>query len=413
MAAATDAQVARLPGPYLIWLSGAMVSQLGDAALYFALGWAASAHGGPATGLVLSAISLPRTVLLLIGGAVGDRLGARRVMITGDGIMLVVAAVLAVASWRWGTPLALLVATGLVIGAVDAFYLPSSGSMPRLLVDDAVLPRALALRQSGSQLVSMLGGPIGGALAGLAGFAAASLTDSLSFAAVLVALIAIKPRFTPAETGGPSRNLLRDSLDGIRIAVKTPGFGALLLLVGGVAGFVIPVTSLLIPLIVRQHHWNAATAGVIIGAQAVGAITMALTVARRGSAARPGLAAAAGLATIAAGELTIAVAPVRAVAVLGSGVMGLGTGIFVSNLAPVLMGTAPRSHLARVQALLTLVQSGALVVFNNVLGGVAAAVAATGAMITCASVIGVCAAIALVVPTIRRISRLSAAPDDL
>jgi hypothetical protein len=30
--------------------------------------------------------------------------------------------------------------------------------MPRQLVDDACLPRALALRQSGSQLTSMIGG---------------------------------------------------------------------------------------------------------------------------------------------------------------------------------------------------------------------------------------------------------------
>jgi hypothetical protein len=45
----------RLPRSYLIWLGGAVVSQAGDAALYFALGWAASASasGGP----VLSAIT--------------------------------------------------------------------------------------------------------------------------------------------------------------------------------------------------------------------------------------------------------------------------------------------------------------------------------------------------------------------
>jgi MFS family permease len=151
-AAAGDLGISRLPRSYGIWLSGALVSQVGDAALYVALGWAASSRGGSAAGLVLSAISLPRTILLLAGGALGDRLGARRVMIAGDGIMLVVAAALAVVSWHWGTPLLLLVLAGLVIGTVDAFYLPSAGSMPRQLVDDAQLSRAVALRQSGSQL---------------------------------------------------------------------------------------------------------------------------------------------------------------------------------------------------------------------------------------------------------------------
>ncbi|MCW2929582.1 MAG: putative arabinose efflux permease, family [Actinomycetia bacterium] len=401
MTAATgeNAPAARLPRSYLVWLGGAVVSQCGDAALYFALGWAASAHGGPATGLVLSTVSLPRTVLLLLGGAVGDRLGARRIMIVGDGVMLAVAAVLAAASWRWGTPLALLVTAGLVIGTVDAFYLPSSGSMPRQLVDDACLPRALALRQSGSQLVSMVGGPAGGALVALAGLTAASAADSASFAVVLAALIAIRPRFTPPDT--PRRSVLHESADGIRMAIQTPGLVALLLLVAGVAGFVIPATSLLVPLITRQHHWTAAVAGLIVGAQAAGGMVMALAVARRGTAARPGLAAALGLVAIAVGELMIGLAPVKALALAGAVAMGMGTGMFTCNLAPALMGTAPRSHLARIQALLSLAQSGVLLAFNNVLGAVAHAASPAAAMITCASAVSACALAALLVPAIR------------
>lgn len=400
-ATAESAPAARLPRSYLVWLSGAVVSQIGSAALYFALGWAASAHGGPAAGLVLSAINLPQTVLLLLGGVAGDRLGARRIMIAGDAIMLAAAAVLAAVSWRWGTPLALLVTAGLVIGTVNAFYLPSSGSMPRQLVDDACLPRALALRQSGSQLTSMIGGPAGGALVALAGFTAASGADSVSFAAVLAALIAIRPRFIPP--GAPRRSVLREAADGIRVAIRTPGLGALLL-VAAVAGFVIPATSLLVPLITRQHHWTAAVAGLIVGAQAAGGIVIALTVARRGAAARPGLAAALGLAAIAAGELLIGLAPVKALALAGAVAMGMGTGIFTCNLGPVLMGTAPRTHLARIQALLSLAQSAALLVFNNVLGAVAHLTSATGAMITCASIVSACALAALLVPAIRHAS---------
>lgn len=401
-AAADSVPVVRVPRSYLVWLGGAVVSQAGDAALYFALGWAASAHGGPAAGLVLSSITLPRTVLLLLGGAVGDRLGARRVMITGDSVMLAVAAVLAAVSWRWGTPLALLVTAGLIIGTVDAFYLPSSGSMPRQLVDDMSLPKALALRQTGSQLVSMIGGPAGGALVAFAGFAAASATDSVSFAVVLAALIAIRPRFTAPDT--PRRNLFRESADGIRVVLRAPVLAALLLLVAGVAGFVIPATSLLVPLITRQHHWTAATAGLIVGAQATGAIIIALIVARRGAASRPGLAAALGLASIAGGELLIGLAPVRALAVAGAVVMGLGTGTFACNLAPVLMGTSPRTHLARIQALLSLAQSAALLVFNNVLGAIAHLTSPAGAMITCAAIVSTCALAALIVPAIRHAS---------
>jgi len=79
---------------------------------------------------------------------------------------------------------------------------------------------------------------------------------------------------------------------------------------------------------------------------------------------------------------------------------------------PVLMGTAPRSHLARIQALLSLAQSAALLVFNSVLGAVAHAASATGAMITCASVVSACALAALLVPAIRHASAPAHAPPS-
>jgi hypothetical protein len=72
------------------------------------------------------------------------------------------------------------------------------------------------------------------------------------------------------------------------------------------------------------------------------------------------------------------------------------------------MGTAPRTHLARIQALLSLAQSAALLVFNNVLGLIAHAASAADAMITCASAVSACALAALLVPAIRRVSALPA-----
>lgn len=255
----------------------------------------------------------------------------------------------------------------------------------------------------------MIGGPIGGALVAFAGFAAAAVTDSVSFAVVLAVLIAIRPRFTQPATA--RRNVLRESADGFRVAWRTPGLAALLLLVAGVAGFVIPVNSLLVPLISRQHHWTAAAAGLIVGAQAAGSIVVSLIVARRGAVSRPGAAAALGLAAVAAGELLIGLAPVRLLAVAGAVVMGLGTGTFVCNLAPVLMGTSPRSHLARIQALLSLAQSGALLAFNNVLGTVAHLATARAAVLTCAAVVTTCAVMAFLVPAIRNAGTPAPSPS--
>ncbi len=93
---------ARLPPSYLLWLAGILASLAGNAVFYFALGWAASEHGGAVAGLVLSAITLPRVLLLLVGGAVSDRVSARRVLIAGDAGMLVFSLVLAAVAYHVG-----------------------------------------------------------------------------------------------------------------------------------------------------------------------------------------------------------------------------------------------------------------------------------------------------------------------
>ena len=358
----------------------------------------------PLPGLVLSGIVLPRTALLLVGGVTGDRLGARRVMITGDAIMLVVAVVLGFIAWRSGTPLPLLLAAAVIIGIVDAFYLPSSGSMPRRLVDDADLARAVALRQSGSQLVSMIGGPIGGLVVAAAGFAAAAWGDAATFAVALVVLIAIRARSGGAAGRATQQHAARHSR---RTA--------------------------------RRRHYSRTATGVAVGRRRGGVhlaghlVTCPVAGARpwvgrrrRGShhrraksrrycdhpARRPTRhpwttrhQAVCGLLITAAGQVVLAFAHNPALASVGAATMGIGAGIFVSHLAPVLLGTAPRTHLARVQATLSLVQSLALLATNNILGNVAHAFHPADAIDLCAAALVGCAALGYASGPVRRITK--------
>jgi MFS family permease len=118
-------------------------------------------------------------LLLLLGGAVADRFGARRVMIIADAVMLTATVVLAIAGHRLGTPAWLLVGVAAVIGTVDAFYLPAVGSMPRRLVSKEQLSRALGLRQAGGQTASLLGAPLGAVVVAAAGLGGAAVLDAV------------------------------------------------------------------------------------------------------------------------------------------------------------------------------------------------------------------------------------------
>ncbi|MFF2042985.1 MFS transporter [Kitasatospora sp. NPDC058170] len=422
---------AALPGPYLLWLAGTEVGLLGDAALYFALGWAASAHGGGAAGLVLTAITLPRTAFVLLGGAVADRFGARRVMLAGDAVMLVATAALALAAGGWGTPLWLLVPTAVVIGTVDAFYLPASGSMPRRLVDAGQLPRALALRQAGGQLAALLGAPLGGALVAAGGLLGAALADAASFGVLLLVLLRIRPTrpadapagaatagsgphgtgpnsdgpISDGQAGSGQDGLLGEAVAGVRLALGDPLLRAALLLTGAAAGALLPVVSLLGPLLARTHDWGAGAAGLVAGGQGAGVLVVAGLVSWRGGLPRAGVGAAAGLCTASAGIAALAWAPGVGVAVTGSAVAGIGAGLFACHLGPLVLGGAPSTHLARVQALLTLVQSAALVFSIGLLGLLADAVGARWPTALCALATGAAGVAAFGSVALRRTNR--------
>ena len=167
-----DPDTQRIPVRYWIWLGGAAVSLLGDLTLTFAIGWSASQYGGQVAGLVLLVAVAPRAALLLIGGAIGDRFGAPRVLLLSCCAMFLLTISLVPATLAVGEPVWLLLATALTAGTIDAFFLPSSRAMPRLLVPPAQVPRALASFQATGVIFAVSGTAVGGALVAWSGLTA-------------------------------------------------------------------------------------------------------------------------------------------------------------------------------------------------------------------------------------------------
>lgn len=384
-----------IPGTYWIWLGGVTLSLLGAHVLAFAMAWVAAGRGGLLAGLVLTMINLPRTVLLLAGGAVGDRFGAWRTMVAGDAVMTVVTVLAATVAWLVGVPVWLLLATALAIGVVDAFYLPSSGSMPRRLVAGPGLARAMAARQLSAQLTSFAGAPLGGVLVVTAGLAAAALADAATFAVMLLILVILRLRdesgMAPPLPVGPGRpeqppasGMWRQMVDGVRVAVGDRVLRPALLLVVLAAGLLLPVSGLVVPLLARERGWSGVATGCVAGAVALGTMCVAAVVLIRGAWPRPGLVAVIGLLVASCGMLVLAVAtsPGWAVAI-GVGI-GAGNGLFSAHVAPLLLGRSATTHLARVQSVAGLAQSLPLLVTNNLIGGLVDAVGAPVALGGCA-----------------------------
>jgi MFS family permease len=183
-------------------------------------------------------------------------------------------------------------------------------------------------------------------------------------------------------------SLLAGIAGGVRCAATDPVLRSALLLTTAAAAGLLPAVSLLGPLLARGHGWGPATAGLVAAGQGAGMLLAARAAARLGLMRRIGAGASLGLVLAAAGLAALAAAPDPAVAIATAGAVGAGSGVFACHLAPLVLAGTPSTHLSRVQSLLSLVQSLALVVANNVLGWLASTSGAGSALVCCAVLAG-------------------------
>lgn len=363
----TEPDTLRIPVRYWIWLSGAAVSLLGDLTLTFAIGWSASQYGGQVAGLVLLLAVAPRAALLLIGGAIGDRFGPTRVLLVSCFAMFVLTAALVPATMAAGEPVWLLLATALLAGIIEAFFLPSSRSMPRLLVPPALVPSALASFQVTGVVFAVSGTALGGALVTWAGLTAAAGFDALTFAAMIAVLLVLRRRL-PAHQESPTSSMFGLIRDGVRVALGRPLTRALLIMMTVAAGLLMPLDNLLLPLLARDHGWSATTAGLLVACRSLGVGVIALRILARGAFRRPGMVAAVGLLLAGAGLLGLASFEPLPLVLAAAVVSGIGVGTFTGHVLPLLMNSVEREYQSRLQSLVLLCQSIAMVVMNPLLG---------------------------------------------
>src|SRR3954454_13648460 len=113
------------------WVVGFGCSVLADQVFFLALTWAAVQLDVPGlVGLVLAAGSVPRLLVLLLGGALADAKSPKRIIIGTDSgralVMAAAAAILLLGSMNaWA-----LAAVAVAIGTLDGFFLPAVAALP-------------------------------------------------------------------------------------------------------------------------------------------------------------------------------------------------------------------------------------------------------------------------------------------
>jgi MFS family permease len=265
----------------VLW-AGITVSLLGDGVFLVAIAWESySLWNTPAALSIVSiGMTVPTIVFLLFGGIVSDRNDRRVVMAWADGVRAAAVAVLAVLVLVDALQFWQLVALVAVYGAGTAFFTPAFEAIVPELLPDVELPAANALDQFVRPIALRLVGPIlGGGLVALSAGLAFAL-DAASFAATLVAVLAVRAR--PRVDREVNASTIGAIVEGLHfVRARTWLWGTLLSAAIAYLVFLGPAEVLLPYVVKNELNASAGTFGLVLAAGGLGAVGAAAFVGRR------------------------------------------------------------------------------------------------------------------------------------
>lgn len=372
--------------------------------LAFALIWLATGHGPAAVALVSTVSVVPALCMLLLGGVLGDRHGPQRLLLVTTLAQLAVLLGLMLVTGE-NPGIAHLAAAAGVLSVLSAFRQPAATVFPRLLITgDEQLSRALA-RISGSLHIARILGVSAGGIAISLWPLAMLLAGCAALAALsLAVLLTLRPRAQAPSSDCSDTGVWNALATGVRSA-HALRIWPLLAAVALVCAAVLPVVAVVLPSAARAQGWSGSAAGLLEAAWAAGTLTVTLLVSVTGTLTKERRALVGGPLLMAGALLALVFAlPVSLPAALGaSALLGAGTAVFTTHVAPLLLRRAPTGQMTRFQSLMALVQLAPPALLN----GPFAALAGTGRAwigLLLAATLAAAAALVLIAARTTRIS---------
>jgi MFS family permease len=271
---------------YRLFFVGQAVSVSGSWMQNTALAWLVIelTHSPVAVGALAFCRFVPFTALGLVAGVVTDRVELRRLVIVTQAAQMGVSAALAVLALTGTATLPLVYALALLGGVALVFDAPGRQALTFQLVGPEELPNAVALNSSLFNASRVLGPAIGGVVIAALGVGACFAVNTVSFLAVLAALLAMdRSRLHPVERD-TGRSLVGSIRDGLRHVAGSRETALVLAVVTtlSLVGFNFHV---IVPLLAEDTlHVGAGTFGLLSAAFGLGALVGALAAATLGRA---------------------------------------------------------------------------------------------------------------------------------
>jgi MFS family permease len=262
-----------------LW-TAALVSNIGSWMQTMGAGWLMTelTHSPVKVALVQAAQSLPMFLLALPAGVLADIIDRRRQLIFAQVWMLSFAGLLAVTTFAGLTTPGWLLVMTFLIGCGAAVMTPAWSASVQDWVPRAELQPAIALIALSINISRALGPALAGVVVAVSGTGMVFLLNTLSFLAVIVALLRWKR--LPTVVGMPAERLFGGLKSGFRYARHAPQLQRVLLRALIFFPFASVVWALLPIIVSHELQGGASLYGVLLGCIGAGAVAGALLMPR-------------------------------------------------------------------------------------------------------------------------------------
>jgi MFS family permease len=260
---------------YRLWLIGGTISLLGDQFYLVALPWLVLQQTGSAAvmGAIMMAGAIPRALLMLMGGAVSDRMSARKIMIATAMARTICVTVIGLLVWLRVLRIWELYALAVAFGVADAFAAPAQTAyMPSLLKREQLVA-ASSVSQSTAQITTIVGPVPAGFVIKMLGVAWAFFVDAISFLFIIGALWKLPD---PPKSQTARKAMMHSIVEGIAYVGKDVPLRSLMLLVMILNFCIAGPVSIGLAYLTKTRFGSPADYGIVISAVAAGSLLGAL-----------------------------------------------------------------------------------------------------------------------------------------
>lgn len=356
---------------YRVWAGGALVSNVGTWMQRIGQDWLVltqlTHHNASAVGVVMALQFGPQIALLPLTGYAADHFNRRKVLLTTQALMGLLALGLGLLTVTGLVRLWHVDAFALMLGCVTAFDSPSRQAFVSDLVAEEDLTNAVALNSTSFNAGRMIGPAVAGLLIAVVGTGWVFIVNAASFVAVLCALSFLRREQLHVKLRAQrSRGSLTE---GFRYVWRRPDlrFVLLMLFLFGTFGLNFPIY--ISTMSVSVFHAGAGRYGLLTSMLAIGTVTGALLAARR---ARPSVMLLIGAATVFGVGLTFAaIAPDYVLFAAVLVIIGIAAQTFTTSTNSLVQLSTEPAMRGRVLAILLAIAMGGTPLGAPVVGWVA------------------------------------------